>query len=75
MVIVYHKRTWPMTLDEAYAITTKMTRADDVNPTPKMRAAKRVIYKQVVLPKYGPNPPAYLRPDYFERNPCAADRI
>jgi hypothetical protein len=62
-----------MTLQQAYAITAKMTRADDVNPTPEMRAAKQVIYEQAVLPEHGPNPSDCLRPDYFERTPRAAD--
>lgn len=57
-----------MTLEEAYAITSQMTKLDDVNPTDDMREAKTTIYRLVVLPKYK-NPdeiPTYMEPDYNE---------
>jgi hypothetical protein len=57
-----------MTLEQAYEITTKMNFENMRNPTHLQRKAKWLIYKEVILKKYGSpeNVPPHLEPDYME---------
>jgi len=58
-----------MTLEEAYKITDPMTLEDHRNPTPEQIEAKWVIYKKVIVPKYGDENgevPPHLEPDFNE---------
>lgn len=58
-----------MTLEEAYAITDKMTMNEHRNPNSEQSTAKWVIYREVIVKKYanekGEVPP-HLEPDYME---------
>ena len=57
-----------MNLDDAYAITSKMTEEEDRSPTTAQREAKNYIYENVILKRYGKaeNVPSHLEPDYLD---------
>ena len=55
-----------MTLEEAFAITEPMTKAEHMTPTKLQRDAKEVVFNEHIMPLFCGSPPLWVYPDYVE---------